>query len=200
MGSLRVEALRFHGFGPVDLEVGAGECVAVTGPSGAGKTLLLRAIADLDPHEGRVSLDGVDCVSVAAPRWRRRVGLLRAESRWWRDAVGEHFCRAERGQLARLGFDEAVLRAPVARLSSGERQRLALLRLLANRPQALLLDEPTAHLDASAAASTEALLRDYRTETGAAVVWVTHDAGQSERVAQRRFRMLGGRLEARDGP
>ena len=86
----------------------------------------------------------------------------------------------------------------VARLSSGERQRLALLRVLANRPPVLLLDEPTANLDEATTARVEALLKDYRTLHGAGVLWVSHDPQQLRRVADRHLRIADGRLQIVD--
>ena len=194
MAGLVLAGLAFRGVGPIDLAVAPGECVAILGPSGSGKTLLLRAVADLDPQQGEVRLDGVEREALAGPAWRRRVGLLRPESAWWRDTVGEHFPDAEVPGLERLGFRREVLQRAVAHLSSGERQRLALLRLLARRPRALLLDEPTAHLDAEATRAVEALLGEYRERERAPVVWVTHDRAQAERVAARRLRLADGRL------
>ena len=61
------------------------------GPSGAGKTLLLRAIADLDPNQGLVSLEGRDRSTIPGPEWRRLVGYVPAEPGWWAETVGEHF-------------------------------------------------------------------------------------------------------------
>lgn len=197
MSDLRLEGVGTqHIVGPVDLVVRAGECVCISGPSGAGKSLLLRAIADLDPHEGRVLLGGVACADLPAPQWRRRVGLLPAESHWWAERVGEHFADGvETDVLQRLGFDQKVMGWSVARASTGERQRLALLRLLANRPDALLLDEPTAALDPKNVAAVEALVADYRTRHQAPVIWVSHDPEQIARVAQRHLRIASGRLE-----
>src|SRR5580704_15468157 len=108
----------------------AGECVAVTGPSGAGKTLLLRAIADLDPNEGLVTLDGRDRSTIAGPQWRRLVGYLPAEPGWWADTVGEHFGEwaAALAIVRDLGFSDDPKNWPIARLSTGERLRLALIR------------------------------------------------------------------------
>ena len=194
MGRLRIEALRYLDKGPIDLAIGGGECVCLTGASGAGKTLLLRAVADLIPHEGRVWLDEVESQEVAAPLWRRRVGMLPAESHWWFDRVGAHFSRIDRAWLARLGFTLDVMAWPVGRLSSGERQRLALLRLLANEPDALLLDEPTASLDPGKTEGVERLLDDYRRQRNAPLLWVSHSMPQVERVANRAFRLEGGRL------
>ena len=88
---LRVDGLRIHDVGPVSLEVDTGTCVGLSGPSGAGKTLLLRAIADMEPHEGKVYLDGTEQSSIPAPEWRRLVSLLPAESMWWLDSVGAAF-------------------------------------------------------------------------------------------------------------
>src|SRR5215469_7279582 len=69
----------------------AGECIAVKGQSGAGKTLLLRAIADLDPNQGEVTLDGRDRSTIPGPEWRRLVGYVPAEPGWWAETAGEYF-------------------------------------------------------------------------------------------------------------
>lgn len=193
---LRAEALAFRDVGPLDLAVAPGACVALVGPTGAGKTLLLRALADLDPHAGRVFLDGVESASVPGPEWRRRVGLLVAESVWWGERVGETLGPVPPEWVARLGFGPEVVDWMVGRLSSGERQRLGLLRLLARGPRALLLDEPTAHLDPESAAQVEALVAEYRRERRAPVLWVTHDVAQRERVAARTLELRDGALDA----
>jgi ABC-type iron transport system FetAB ATPase subunit len=73
------------------LGVSAGEIVTLRGASGSGKTLLLRAIADLDPHEGEAFLGGVARSAMSGPEWRRRVRFVAAEAAWWADGVGEHF-------------------------------------------------------------------------------------------------------------
>ncbi len=194
MTRLRIEALHLLGRGPIDLVVAAGECVAVSGPSGCGKTMLLRTIADLERHEGRVFLDGVECGSLPAPEWRRQVGLLPAESSWWHKTVGDHLAFVDPAWIERLGFTPEVLDWSVTRLSTGERQRLALLRLLVNRPKALLLDEPTANLDAVNAARVGSLIADYRRASDAAVLWVIHDRAQAREVASRVVRIVDGRL------
>lgn len=113
------------------MSIAPGETVAIQGPSGAGKTLLLRAIADLDPHTSKVSLDGNPGETIPAREWRRQVGLLPAESQWWHDRVGPHFERTDDSFLEPLGFGRDVLDWSVTRLSMGERQRLGLARLLA---------------------------------------------------------------------
>ncbi|MEO5574144.1 MAG: ABC transporter ATP-binding protein [Gammaproteobacteria bacterium] len=170
------------------------ECVCVSGPSGAGKTLLLRAIADLDPHRGRVFLDDAECNAFSASDWRGRVGMLPAESQWWGDSVGEHFAQIDYGLLECLGFDKEVMHWQISRLSSGERQRLALVRLLSLRPSALLLDEPTASLDPDNVRRVEELIKDYRSRNETAVLWVSHDPEQIARVADRSLYLANGQL------
>jgi ABC-type multidrug transport system ATPase subunit len=84
---------------PVSFSLAAGECIAVKGPSGAGKTLLLRAIADLDPNQGRVNLEGRDRSTIPGPEWRRLVGYVPAEPGWWAETVGEHSASGPRPRL-----------------------------------------------------------------------------------------------------
>ncbi len=180
--------------GPIDLTVHAGECVGITGPSGIGKTLFLRAVADMDPHGGEISLGGVPSSDMPSPQWRKAVGLLPSESAWWADVVGDHFRNPDLEGFAALGFGEDVLAWEVSRLSAGERQRLALLRLVAKRPRALLLDEPTASLDAENVGRVERFLGQYRREHLAPMIWVGHDPEQLQRVAGVRFRLGSGGL------
>ncbi len=192
---LDVQNLSRPGLAPVSFRLAAGECLAVQGPSGAGKSLLLRAIADLDPGAGQVILDGCARDSLPAPHWRRRVIYLPAESGWWDETVAAHFEDWGRAAplIAALGLPDAIRGWPVSRLSTGERQRLALARALALRPRLLLLDEPTSGLDARAAAAVEGLLRESLARAAAAL-WVTHDAEQARRVARRRLWVEAGQV------
>ena len=184
--------LRYGGFGPVSFVMRKGEILGVKGPSGCGKTRLLRALADMDPWEGEMVLEGRAPGTMPASQWRRRVAYLPAESQWWFDGVGEHFCGApDSAALCALGLEPEVLGWPVARLSSGEKQRLGLLRSLMNQPAVLLLDEPTAHLDAAHTRALEALVAG-RCATGMMALWVTHDPEQLTRVASRGYRMAAG--------
>jgi ABC-type iron transport system FetAB ATPase subunit len=196
---LTIENLARPGLEPASLQLAGGECAAVFGPSGSGKSLLLRAIADLDPSTGRVSLDGKLRETMAAPAWRRRVCYVPAESGWWADDVGGHFAdeQAATGFLHLLGLPAAALDWPVERLSTGERQRLALIRAVVQAPDVLLLDEPTSGLDAEATARVEGVLHE-RLADGAAILLVTHDPKQAERLAQHRYEIGNGRLRPAD--
>jgi ABC-type iron transport system FetAB ATPase subunit len=177
-----------------DLELQPGECVALSGPSGSGKSRLLRAIADLDPHGGEAWCDGTEHSAISGPAWRRRVGLLPAESAWWDEQVGNHFSRLDADTLALLDLPPDAVDWQVGRLSSGERQRLALLRVLSVAPEVLLLDEPTANLDKANIERVESLIADWRQTHHVAVVWITHDPAQQQRVATRALRIDQRRL------
>ncbi len=189
---LQVEALQFLNNGPYTFDIKKGECVGLGGKSGVGKTQLLRAITDLIPHEGRVLLDGVSCVSFGAPLWRSRVTMIPAESFWWFDIVGDHFSLQNnldslKENVASLGFAEDVFTWQVSRLSTGEKQRLALIRGLCNRPSVLLLDEPCSSLDGYHATLVESFVQQYLQRNNASVLWVSHDPEQLHRLADREF-------------
>ena len=193
MSRLDVRALTTLHVGPATFSVSPGNCVALWGPSGSGKSLLMRALADLDPHGGEVLIDGTAQSAMPAPEWRRRVGYLATESAWWAPLVGQHFI--DEGvdvDFGTLGFKRDVLEWEVDRMSSGERQRLALLRLLAREPEALLLDEPTSNLDREMARKVEAVVAHYRDDRGASVLWVGHDAEQRKRVADSELSLIDG--------
>ena len=196
MSRLTVTGLIYHHLGPFDLTIEDGETVSLSGSSGAGKSLLLRALADLDPHRGEISLDGQSCQLFPAPEWRRRVALLPAESQWWHDTVGEHFRGSPAPEIwAALGFESDVKEWSITRLSSGEKQRLAILRLLQNKPKVMLLDEPTANLDPENSQRVEDLFLSYQREQGAAILWITHNLEQGRRLGGRHYQLENGRLE-----
>ncbi len=194
MNRLDIQDLRIRHVGPIDLVIEPGECVVLTGPSGAGKTLLLRSVADLVPHTGKVCLGDTICNETLPPEWRKKVALLPSESRWWYDTVGEHFCRYDKNQLVCLGFEEDVMTWDVRRLSSGEKQRLAILRLLINEPDVFLLDEPTSNLDADNIKRVETLFMNEKVTQNTSLLWVSHDEAQAERMADRHFRLDENRL------
>jgi len=176
-----------------------GECVALQGPSGSGKTLLLRAIADLDPNEGAIELDGKPRDSMPAPVWRKQVTYVATEPGWWAETVQDHFVAWDQAVVLaeRLGLPPTCGAWPIRRLSTGERQRLGLVRALLLHSRVLLLDEPTSVLDTVSAASVEAIILE-RLAMGTSVIWSTHDGEQARRIGSRLFAMAsGGRIEER---
>lgn len=195
---LVIENLQTAHFGPLDLSVSPGECVAVMGPSGAGKSLFLRAVADLDPNRGIVSLNGQERSAMSAPDWRRKVALVPAETGWWADRVGEHFPPGAPAAelLDALGLDLGIGAWAVDRLSSGERHRAALARALCGHPAALLLDEPTASLDAASTQGVEKLIGQ-QLAGGVPVIMVTHEAAQAARLATRTLKLANGHFANR---
>ncbi len=193
---LRTENLSRPWLEPVSIRLPEGCIGVVMGRSGSGKTLLARAIVDLDPNEGEVWWKDIRRNAVPAPQWRRLVGYAPAESGWWADRVGEHFDGGEDvpALLEAVAMPADALEWPVSRLSSGERQRLALARALTRRPEVLILDEPTSALDETTKESVEALLLRKRDE-GMTLLVITHDQGQAERLGDVFWRIEKGHVE-----
>ncbi len=179
----------------LNLTVEAGQVVCLSGPSGSGKTRLLRALADLDPHEGRISLNDDHQSEMPASQWRRQVMMVPAESQWWYDTVGEHLPEGDDEGWRELGFSDNPLSWEISRLSTGEKQRLALWRALRQSPRALLLDEPTANLDGRSRQLTEQWLLARIRSDGLPVIWVAHDEDQIARVADRHCVIEGSTLK-----
>jgi putative ABC transport system ATP-binding protein len=196
-GRLRIVNLRSSLAGPFDLTLAAGECVAITGPSGSGKSLFLRMIADLDPGEGEVFLDDTERRSIHAPAWRHRVVYNAAEPGWWSEYIADHFRGAAMefalAMAPKLGLAPAQLGGPLVRLSTGERQRLALIRTLALASPVLLLDEPTGALDEASTQHVETVLRA-RLAAGTTIAMVTHSPDQAARLGHRHLRMADRQL------
>lgn len=197
----------------LELALAPGELVTVRGATGAGKTLLLRSLAQLDPlDEGELALLGRPAPEWPATGWRRRVAYLhqtpvllpgtveenlRELFRWKEHEDRSYDRRAVLDRLEPLGRGRAWLERDAGDLSGGERQILALLRTLGAEPSVLLLDEPTAALDPAATGRLETLVRgwlDAGEGAPRAVLWVTHDARQARRVGGRRLVLEAGRL------
>ena len=195
MAMLSVESLsRLHV--SASFELHSGECIALQGVSGAGKSLLLRAIADLDPNEGILKLDGVLRESMPAPVWRKKVTYVAAEPGWWAETVQEHFPAWGEAipLVGRLGLPVECGTWDIRRLSTGEKQRLGLVRALLLDSRVLLLDEPTSALDGKSTKIVESMIAD-RASLGTSIIWSTHDGAQAQRVGTRLFVMSGGRIE-----
>ncbi len=198
MQGLSLSRVSTHHVGPLDLAIERGSLCGISGPSGAGKSLLLRAIADLDPHEGEISLDGVLQTDHIPNLWRSRVSYIPTESSWWETTVLEHFHGDNHSDITawieRAGFSQDILQREVSRLSTGEKQRLAIVRHLQQRPDVLLLDEPTASLDSENTHRMERLISDYRQQEQAAILWVSHDPDQLQRICHQHYHFDQGRL------
>ncbi|WP_417629309.1 ABC transporter ATP-binding protein [Pistricoccus aurantiacus] len=176
----------------VDLELAAGESLALMGESGSGKSTLLHLAAGLDvPDRGEIFLDGRQLSSLAEPERaalrRERLGLVFQQfhlipSLSVRDNLTLQARLAEREDpdwttmlLERLGLASMAGRYP-EQLSGGQQQRLAIGRALALRPALLLADEPTGNLDEASADSVLALLGELVAESRCALLMVTHSA------------------------
>jgi heme ABC exporter ATP-binding subunit CcmA len=195
---------RFPALSGVDLDVDAGEVVAVLGPNGAGKTSLLRACAGLVPViSGEAVVLGCDLREDRASV-RRRVGLFGHDPSLYDELTAlENVRFAVRAAglstqgvgaaLDRLGLVGRLARTPVARMSAGQRRRTALAVLVARRPELLLLDEPHAGLDAEARAIVGTLVAE-AAASGAAVVMTSHEADLAVPLADRVVTMSGGRI------
>ena len=191
----------------LDLEVGAGETVAILGPSGCGKTTLLRAIAGLQALDaGRIDWDGDDLAGV--PAHRRQFGLMFQEYALFphRDVAGNvafglRMAGLDRGERDRRVTEvlelvgmSAFRDRRVAQLSGGEQQRVALARALAVEPRLLMLDEPLGALDRP---WRERLLAEFRSlldRTGLPAIYVTHDHEDAFALADRIVVMRAGQV------
>jgi ABC-type Fe3+/spermidine/putrescine transport system ATPase subunit len=192
----------------LDLQVAAGETVAVLGPSGSGKSTLLKIIAGLEaPDAGQVWLDGRDIS--ALPPHRRQCGLLFQDFALFphlnvQDNVAfgliEQGLRSAQARsqanalLERFGMQAHAL-ARVWQLSGGEQQRVALARALITAPRILLLDEPFSALDAALRETLRAEFQQRIDQAGMAVVWVTHDEAEARSVGARGLRLVEGALQ-----
>jgi len=195
---LRTKGLRNHLVGPIDFTVACGTCVTMSGQSGSGKSVLLRMIADLDPHEGDAWLDDRSRSSMDAHLWRRAVGYVPAESGWWSDRVCDHFSALDvaKAMAPAIGLPVPLFDVAVARLSTGEKQRMALLRAISVSPTILLLDEPCSALDETTTLKVENLLNTMISK-GLGLVIVSHNEAQVQRMGHRKFHMLAGQLHER---
>ena len=197
----------------VSITISGGERLAIVGPSGSGKTVLLRALALLDPIDaGVIRWHGQTVSGPAIPDYRSRVAYLHQRPALFEGTVEDnlrqpfslglhHRKRFDRerllGMLNSLGRGAAFLNKRDQDLSGGESQLAAVLRAVQLDPEYLLLDEPTAALDAESASSVEQMVLQWMNEQPdqRALVWVTHDATQPERIGASIYRMRQGHLQ-----
>jgi putative ABC transport system ATP-binding protein len=188
----------------VSIEVRAEEVFVVFGPSGSGKSSLLRLLNRLDePTGGTVYLDGTDYRTIDPRTLRRRVGWVPqrptliegtvAENVAWGPTLRDEPVDEARLHelLDRLGLSGFADRK-ADRLSGGEAQRVAIARTLFNDPDVVLLDEPASSLDAAAADRVESLLADVMAAYALTAVLVTHDADRARRLGHRGVRLRDG--------
>jgi putative ABC transport system ATP-binding protein len=192
----------------INFALGRSEVLAVVGPNGAGKSTLLRLLNRLDePTGGQILCQGKDYRELAPRQHRRRVGMVMQQAFLFPGTVAENiaFGPAQVGvDLTPAAIEELLFQVGlegyaarnVANLSGGEAQRVAILRALANNPELLLLDEPTSALDEAAKFAVESVLASLIEERKLTCIWVTHDSGQTKRVAGKLLRLEGGRVHA----
>jgi len=198
---------------PTRFALYAGDRVAVTGPSGSGKSVFLRALALLDPLAGgQMAWHGQPVERATIPRYRRNVAYIRQRPAILDGTVEDNlrypfslkvyrdvrFDRARAASLAvQAGRGEDFLDKRASELSGGEAQIAALIRVLQLAPEVLLLDEPTASLDPESSHAIEGLVEAWFKADGQAhaSVWVSHDPAQAKRMSERHLTMRAGVLD-----
>jgi putative ABC transport system ATP-binding protein len=193
-----------------NFEVKKGEVLAVVGPSGSGKSSLLRLLNRLDePTSGTVFVEATDYRNLEPRELRRKLGMVTQRPYLFPGTVAENlrFGPAQRGEtLPQEAVEELLTQVglrgyserDVANLSGGEAQRVSVARTLANTPVVLLLDEPTSALDDAAKLEVESSIQNVVRNHGLTCIVVTHDLAQASRLSERALLLKSGRI-VRDG-
>lgn len=195
----------------INFTIKSGERVAIFGPSGVGKSTLIRLLNRLDePTSGTVRIKGTDYRTIPPRILRRRLGMVMQNPNLFPGTVAENlrFGPSTRGEelsdseisdllsgVDLAGFEDR----DVSKLSGGEAQRVNLARTLANKPEALLLDEPTSALDQAAKSEVEETILSVINSENMTCILVTHDQDQVQRLVERVLLLKGGQIVA-DGP
>lgn len=197
----------------VSCYVAPGEIVCLLGPSGSGKSSLLRCLNRLtSPPPNTVFINNQDITRIDVLDLRRRVGMVFQQVALFPGTVADNIAYGPglqgksltAGEIAHL-LELADLPAELTNrdsqeLSGGQAQRVALARALATQPAAMLLDEPTSALDPAATRHVESTMLKLRQQLGLTTFWVTHDAEQARRVADRVYLLVDGLIADEGDP
>ena len=194
----------------VSWQIGHGESWGLTGPSGAGKTLLMRTLSLLDPFEGELYWRGKPVAPQRVPEYRANVIYVAQAATLLEGTVESNLqapfqlqIHAQKSYPEKMisdgftgfGKHRAFLQSQSSELSGGERQIVALLRALILEPVILLLDEATSALDPTSKGVAEMLIDNWmKADVNRSVVWVTHDEAQRRRVTRQELRIQSGRV------
>lgn len=191
----------------VSFDVQAGEILVFMGPSGSGKSSVLRCLNRLEePASGQIMLDGTAITAMDVINLRRRVGMIFQKTAPFPGTVAENIAygltlQGETLSRARIldlldlaALDADLIDRPANELSGGQEQRLAIARALANNPAVLLLDEATSALDPIATHTIEETMLRLRRDLNLTLIWVTHTAEQARRVGDRLILLEAGQI------
>ncbi|NOZ03362.1 MAG: ATP-binding cassette domain-containing protein [FCB group bacterium] len=193
----------------ISLQIEAGDFLSILGPSGAGKSTLLRLFNGLDsPTAGTIEYQGKPLFSYPMTGLRKRVGMVFQNPVMVRGTVRDNLLLTQRWEqpstnlaeetlvsvLAQVDLSPAILDQDTKTISGGEKQRVALARVLLNKPEVLLLDEPTANLDPQLARRIVRLIHQLFKQLKLTIIMVSHDYSLLSKYTTRIAFLIGGRI------